>query len=223
MLVEYVKKDRFINFADKLEFVKGNRIAVVGKNGYGKTTFLRLLSGNLIPDSGIISVNDIQYSFPMKYINRPKYQKEIRKKILYIENQNYLYSNFTVLQNIEYIMSLGEFDKAVYERVLKELNFGENYPSTKVKELSFGTKQKISIALMFSSLKPIVMLDEPTLGIDIESRNIFLDLLKNYKDSKCFLLSTNDQTILNAFDLFLLCENDEVKILYDNPYDKSRN
>ena len=222
MIVEKIKKEQFINFTHKLELVEGCPIAIIGKNGYGKTTFLGLSSGNLIPDSGIMNINDKQYCFPINSFNRPKYQKQLRKKILYIENQNYLYPNFTVLQNVNYIMSIDDFDKDVFINVLNKLNFDKKYFGMRVKELSFGTKQKISLALMFSTFKSIVMLDEPTQGIDIETRKAFLDLLMSYKKLKCFLLSTNDQTILNAFDLFLLCENDEVKVLYDNPYGKSR-
>jgi ABC-type multidrug transport system ATPase subunit len=181
MIIENLKKAQFINFPDNIKFEKDICIAIIGKNGHGKTTLLRLLSGNILPDSGEIHINNSKYCFPMKILTIPKYQREMRKDIIYIENQNYLYNNFMTRHNIDYIMSLGDFDKVIFYSILGKFDFSEKYFKSSIGELSLGTKQKISIALAFSSEKPIILLDEPSLGLDIHSKNILMQIIKDKK------------------------------------------
>lgn len=218
MVIDNISKANVIVCTDFFEIKKGDCIAVIGKNGQGKTTLLRTLSGNIFPDSGKIKLEGKCYNFPIRLRRRPKYQKEFRKQILYIENQGYLYNNLTCDQNISYYMSSRNFDEDAFWDLLDKFEFDKNGLKKKIKETSLGTKQKILLSLAFSSMKSIILLDEPTLGLDICSRNILVEEIKKAKESKTVVISTNDQMIMNIFDLYLLCENDEVKRLHDNPY-----
>ncbi|MDE6251075.1 MAG: ATP-binding cassette domain-containing protein [Lachnospiraceae bacterium] len=218
MILEGISKGNVIKYLSSLEIDCESKVAVVGKNGRGKTTLLRILSGNILPDSGNIIIKENKYSFPIGSINSVKFQRKIRENVLYIENQNYLYQNLTCEQNIDYYMSLGNFDKKSFFENLNFLEFNISDLNRRIEELSLGTKQKISISFAIASGKSIAMLDEPTLGLDIDAKSQFLNMLDRMKGLKGIVVSTNDVTILNEFDLYLFCEDEEVKMLYDNPY-----
>ena len=188
-----IQKGNVIDYLNILEIECGKIIAVIGKNGKGKTTLLRILSGNVLPDSGEIVIDEkVDYSFPIKFLSVPKYQRHFRNNVLYIENQNVLYHNLTCLQNINYFMSLGCFDKNTFWNILEKLEFDIKYLDCIVKELSLGTKQKIILSFAISSQKPIIILDEPMIGLDIFSKNCVLNILFELKKSKAIILSTND-------------------------------
>lgn len=223
MILEKISKSYVIKGPASFEVDCGKMYAVIGKNGKGKTTLLRILSGNVFPDNGRVTLNEETYCFPIGILNTLKYQRALRNAVLYIEDQNYLYQNLSCAQNIKYYMSVGNFNKECFWEILRNLEFNQNVLDKRINELSLGTKQKISLSFAFSSVRPFILLDEPTLGLDIDSKKVFLDMLKNKKETKGIVISTNDISILKDFDSFLLCEDNEVKMVYDNPYDKISN
>lgn len=221
MIVENIEKIGVIDFEDKLTIKSGNTIAVIGKNGKGKTTFLRVLSGNVLPDKGKINIDYKSYIYPINLIERSKYQKIFRDRILYFEGQGYLYNNLTVRQNIKYYSLISDFNEELLLELLYNLNFESKDMNKQVKDISLGTKQKITIGLAFASSRKIILIDEPTLGLDIESKQSFIKILEQFKQEKSIIISSNDETILDYFDLYVYCDDNEVKKIYENPYNKS--
>jgi ABC-2 type transport system ATP-binding protein len=220
MRLEDIVKGNIINSQISFDIYEKN-IAIIGKNGKGKTTLLRILSGNVLPDKGSVILDEKIFSFPLEWSQVTKYQRSIRNKTLYFENQNYLYSNFTCMQNVKYCMADGSFNKELFWETLEEFEFDKRFLEKKVEELSLGTKQKISLSLAFSSKRPIILLDEPTLGLDIDSKNVFLEFVKSNKNKRKIVISSNDNSVLDGFNTFLLCEDGEVRESHVNPYSKS--
>ncbi|MDE5781183.1 MAG: ATP-binding cassette domain-containing protein, partial [Lachnospiraceae bacterium] len=83
MILEGISKGNVIKYLSSLEIDCESKVAVVGKNGRGKTTLLRILSGNILPDSGNIIIKENKYSFPIGSINSVKFQRKIRENVLY--------------------------------------------------------------------------------------------------------------------------------------------
>ena len=90
-----------------------------------------------------------------------KYQRVLKDSVLYIEDTSYLYQNLNCNENIKYYMTAGSFDENIFWKMLQELEFDSNYLEKRVRELSLGTKQKLSLAFAFSSMRKFIVLDEP--------------------------------------------------------------
>lgn len=136
----------------------------------------------------------------------------------FVENQGYLYHNLTCEQNIKYYMMIGNYNSKTFWETLNLLEVKTSVLKSRVSELSLGTKQKLSIAFALASKRAIVLIDEPTIGLDRDAKKVLESLLKQKQTFQGIVVSTNDVSILTDFDLYLLCEDDEVKVLYDNPY-----
>ena len=170
---------------------------LLGQNGAGKSTFISILSGLVEANSG-----SIIYEEDNKIIdtNNPEF-----RKILGIchQNNNILYDELTVEENLE-IFCLLKYDKKKngpnesykIEQEVKDLieSFELNEERKKLaKELSGGQKRKLAIAIAFSGRSKIIVLDEPTGGIDIIARKALWNIIKKKenKDGKIILLITH--------------------------------
>ena len=126
MRLEDIVKGNIINSQISFDIYEKN-IAIIGKNGKGKTTLLRILSGNVLPDKGSVILDEKIFSFPLEWSQVTKYQRSIRNKTLYFENQNYLYSNFTCMQNVKYCMADGVLIKNSFGRHWRNLNLIKDF------------------------------------------------------------------------------------------------
>ncbi len=157
--------------------------AYLGHNGAGKTTTFRLTLGLLVPDSGRIEVLGLN----------PLRNPEIRARIGYLPEYDLLYPNISVWDNIRrYSLLKGVFD----ERELRDLlEFFElrKYSKKKVSALSSGTQRRVAMARTFLGSPEVLILDEPTKGLDPEWRLKFKRFLKDYarKNSASVLFSTH--------------------------------
>ena len=163
------------DFSQKID--KGEKIALLGPSGIGKTTILQLILGDLIPQKGSITVNDMDVQ---------KIQDH-RERIFSVLNQNPFLFNTSVMNNVR----LGNEDKTdaevkkALERVgLKDLldSLPEKY-NTSVGEngsrFSGGEQERIALARILLQDAPVVLLDEPTVGLDPITEN---DLLETFFD-----------------------------------------
>lgn len=157
---------------------------LLGENGAGKTTLMRMLATMLEASSGIIRINGIDI----------KDKKEIRKTIGYLPQEFSVYPNMTVYSALDYLGILAELPKNIRkERInelLKQVNL-EQERNKRFKNLSGGMKRRFGIAQALLNNPKVLIIDEPTAGLDPEERLRFYNLLSELAMDRIILLSTH--------------------------------
>ncbi|MGI6680687.1 MAG: ABC transporter ATP-binding protein [Bdellovibrionota bacterium] len=164
---------------------KGQIVGLLGHNGAGKTTIMKMLTTILEPSSGNITINDI---------NIKKDPKEIKKYIGYLPENCPTYQDFTV---IEYLLFLGELKGLVGDKLNNALK--KAIESTNIKDrilspintLSKGLKQRVGLASAILGEPPILILDEPTNGLDPSQIQETRRLIKKLSETSTVILSTH--------------------------------
>ena len=155
------------------EVEKGELFGLVGPDGAGKTTLIRILASLLIPDSGKASLvgNDVVTDF-----------HEIRKIVGYMPGRFSLYSDLTVSENLEFFA--GVFGTTIEENyyLIKDIyHMLEPFKNRLAGKLSGGMKQKLALSCALIHKPEILLLDEPTTGVDAVSRREFWTMLRKLK------------------------------------------
>lgn len=168
---------------------------LLGRNGAGKTSLMRILATLSVPSSGEISMNDI----PIKETAK------IREIVGYLPQDFSFYRNMSVYGAMDYLGLLSSIpDKVRKERIsalLEQVNLKENM-RTKVKALSGGMKRRLGIAQALLHNPQILIVDEPTAGLDPEERIRFRNLLSEFAEGRIVILSTHISS-----DVESSCEN----------------
>ncbi|MGK0467412.1 MAG: sodium transport system ATP-binding protein [Clostridium sp.] len=165
----------------------GEIVGLLGENGAGKTTTLRILATILKSTKGtaVIDGYDVQ-----------KYGEKVRGSIGALFGGDVaLYERLTARENIEFFGQLYDMKKEELNNRIKHLSEYfqfEDYLDTKASELSRGMKQKIAIARAIVHDPKVMLLDEPTTGLDVVARRLLYDLiLKWSKEGKTILFSSH--------------------------------
>ncbi|CAD2071395.1 ABC transporter ATP-binding protein [Jeotgalicoccus meleagridis] len=139
----------------------GEIIGLVGENGAGKSTLLKILATLSLPSSGEISLMNQTYR---------KNEKKLREYIAYVPQDIALFEELTVMENMKFFQKLSR--KKVSKEDLKALLSSVNLQADQVKvsNLSGGMKRKLNLAVSLISDPKLLLLDEPTAGIDLRSR-----------------------------------------------------
>ncbi len=162
-----------------LNINKGGIFAVLGPNGSGKTTLIKSILGMVIPNKGKISVLGTNI----------KHNSAYRSKIDYLPQIANFPNNLKVRELIKMIKDLrGKTDEDV--RLIKLFNL-EPFLNKKLGNLSGGTKQKVNIVLTFMFDSPLIILDEPTTGLDPISLIELKKLIQSEKAKGKTLLITS--------------------------------
>ncbi|HGJ66663.1 TPA: ABC transporter ATP-binding protein [bacterium] len=154
-----------------LQIHEGESFALLGPDGSGKTTTMRLLCGIISPDSGTIMINDMDIY---------KHGDRARERIGYMPQRFSLYENLSILQNINFFSDLYNVDKSIrHKRIDEYLEFTRLKPYGRrlAKQLSGGMRQKLALICSIIHNPPILLLDEPTTGVDPVSRRDFWKIL----------------------------------------------
>ena len=194
-----IKVLKKINF----KFKKGKIYSLIGPSGSGKSTLLSLLSLIDKPTSGLIKIENHEINF---YQNN---KNDILRanKIGIIYQQDNLLPDFTALENI-YLASLAAgFNKNIAILRSKELlkkvgliNRLDNYPS----QLSGGERQRVSIARALINNPQIILADEPTGSLDLETaKEIFNLLKKQITNNRLIIFATHNRFFANKADCLL--------------------
>ncbi|UYP01311.1 ABC transporter ATP-binding protein [Oceanotoga sp. DSM 15011] len=167
----------------------GEIVGILGENGAGKTTILKIITGLIIQDDGYINI-----------MNQPLNKKSKKNLGLLLEGDRNLFLNYTVKENIIYFGSLngiiGKKLKENTEELLKKLNL-KNIENKIVSDLSRGMKQKLSLATTLIGDPNIILMDEPFLGLDLESKDIMIKTIKNLlKEKKSIIITSHDMDIM---------------------------
>ena len=197
------------------KFKKGKIYSLMGPSGSGKSTLLNLLSLIDRPSSGSISIENKLVNFD----NSNKNDILRAKKIGIIYQQDNLLPDFTALENI-YLASLSggnnrELSISKATDLLKKvglLNRSDHYPS----ELSGGEKQRVSIARALINDPQIILADEPTGSLDLDTAKGIFELLKNQINSnRLIIFATHNRFFANKSDCLLEIVNGNIKTIND--------
>lgn len=165
---DYGKKRGIFDMS--LEVEKGEIYGFVGVNGAGKTTTIRHMMGFLTPDEGTVTINGLDAN---------KSSAEVKRYVSYIPGEINFPGNSTgedFIKNQIYLSGRGDWEYA--ENVIDQLQLDAK---ANVRAMSKGMKQKTAIVSAFASDADILIMDEPTTGLDPLMRDIFIELLKEEK------------------------------------------
>ena len=163
-----------------LSFHKGECIALIGPNGCGKTTLIKSILGMVIPDSGSVEFNN----------------KSIFGDYLYRENIGYMPQigrypdNMTIGQIIEMIKKIRNSEQALDEDLINAFELEKMFLK-QMRTLSGGTTQKVSAALAFLFNPEVLILDEPTAGLDPLASEILKEKIIREKEKGKLILITS--------------------------------
>ncbi len=204
-----------------LNIEKGEFVSIVGHSGAGKTTILKLITGELTPTDGKVFFNSTDIS----KLSRGK-QNKYRRNIGTIYQDYKLISNRTVYENISFAMEVsGRTDKEIKEDVphvldLVGLTGKENFFPD---ELSGGEKQRVAIARAIVNNPDLIIADEPTGNLDPENTEDIIKILEKINSfGTTIILTTHDRTVINLLKKRVVTINNGV-IISDNNKDKKNN
>ena len=161
-----------------LTIPKGKIIGLLGKNGMGKTTFLKLINDLLTPTSGEVLINGEKPNINSK------------KVISYLPERTYLDKSMKVSQIITFFDEFYDnFNKEKAIKLLKDLDLDIN---SKVSKMSKGMQEKLQLILVMSREAELYILDEPLGGVDPATRDYILDtILSNFNEGASVIISTH--------------------------------
>ncbi len=160
---------------------RGECIALIGPNGSGKTTFIKCLLGMVVSDSGFITFNDKNISHDWKYRSQIGYMPQIGR---YPENM-------TIGQVLDMMKDIrGQQKQSLDEELIKAFNL-DALRNKRMRTLSGGTRQKVSASLAFLFDPPVLILDEPTAGLDPVSTEILKEKIIREKSKNKLVLITS--------------------------------
>lgn len=179
---------------DDISFCVGSGVfGLLGHNGAGKTTLMKALVTVLSPSAGTIRVCGF---------DSRKQGNEVRERIGYLPQELAMYPSLSVFDFVNYMAELkGIHDKKAVNEVLEQVEMLE-FSKRKIKQLSGGMKRRVGIAQALIGNPQILVVDEPTAGLDPEERVRFRGVLSRYaREGRTVLLSTHI-----VEDVHQLCE-----------------
>jgi ABC-2 type transport system ATP-binding protein len=161
-----------------LTIPKGKIIGLLGKNGMGKTTLIKLINDLLTPTSGEVLINGKKPGISSKKI------------ISYLPERTYLDKSMQISQILTLFEEFyDDFSKEKAKRLLKDLDLDTNL---KISKMSKGMQEKLQLILVMSREAQIYILDEPLGGVDPATRDYILDtILSNFSEGASVIISTH--------------------------------
>lgn len=158
---------------------KGEIFGIVGPNGSGKSTLIRLICTLLIPDSGTIEV--FGHDVVKEHFN-------VRRIINRISVEASFFKKLSSMENLMYAARLYGIDKEIAKRraieILSRLGFKEERVKESMQELSRGMQQKVAIARALLTSPALLLMDEPTTGLDPRSKMDVQEFVKEIRDTQ---------------------------------------
>ena len=181
-----------------LEIPRGKIIGLLGKNGTGKSTLIKLFNDLLTVTSGQILINGKPVGV------------ESKKIISYLPERTYLDKSMTVEKTIKYFSEFYEnFDSEKAYKLLKDLGLDSNQ---KLSKMSKGMQEKVQLVLVMSRKADLYILDEPLGGVDPATRDYILDtILTNFNEGASVIISTHlISDIERILDNVIFIDNGEI-------------
>ena len=181
----------------------GKIIGLLGPNGSGKTTFIKLINQLLVPDEGTLLIDG----------NAPGV--ESKSIISYLPEKTYLDENQKIAETLDFFADFyDDFDRSRAVQMLEKLNIS---PEARIKTLSKGTKEKVQLILVMSRKAKLYCLDEPIAGVDPAARDYILNtIINNYDENATILISTHlIADIENILDEVIFIQNGRIRLYSD--------
>lgn len=164
---------------------EGQIFGLLGPNGAGKTTLISMLCGLTKPTSGSFSINNMTYA---------KNGSDIKKIIGVVPQEYALYPTLTAKENLMYFGSMyGLKGNNLKEKVLESLDFLGllKFADKRIETFSGGMKRRVNLIAGILHNPKILFLDEPTVGVDVQSKNAIIDYLKELNKNGTTIIYTS--------------------------------
>ncbi len=179
---------------------ENERIALLGPNGSGKTTTVRIISGQIRPTGGEVRV-----------FGKKRIDEEVKKKLGVVSHNTFLYEDLTAYENMKFFAGLYEVGESRIRELLEEFGLWKRRHDL-VRNYSRGMKQRLSIARALLNEPELLILDEPTTGLDVEGRTRLFETLSSYTSAMIF-------TTHNLQEAEMVCERTllikDGRVVYD--------
>jgi ABC-2 type transport system ATP-binding protein len=182
---QYKTADFFSINQLSLDINQGEIYGLLGPNGAGKTTLISMLCGLLKPTSGSIEINGLTFK---------KDAKKIKQAIGVVPQEYALYPTLTAHENLMYFgamygLSSADLKKKVPES-LEQLGLGK-FAHKKINTFSGGMKRRVNLIAGILHQPKILFLDEPTVGVDVQSKNVIIEHLKSLNKNGTTIIYTS--------------------------------
>ncbi|MFI3200235.1 MAG: ABC transporter ATP-binding protein [Eubacteriales bacterium] len=200
-----------------LGMTAGRVIGLLGPNGSGKTTMIKILAGILTPDQGDVRINGNEIGPLTKSV------------VSYLPDVSYIHEGWKVKEVLNYFSDFYEdFRQEVAERMLRSLQIDVE---ARYKTLSKGMKEKVQLILVMSRNAQLYLLDEPIAGVDPASRDYILNtIIQNYNPQASILISTHlisdienileDVIFINQSNIALVSSVDAIRMEHGKSVDE---
>ncbi|MGN1329451.1 MAG: ABC transporter ATP-binding protein [Eubacterium sp.] len=202
----YSKADKMVLKNINYDFESGKIYAITGKSGAGKTTLLSVLSGLCEPTEGKIYVDNVDITKMNKY--------DYRSKEVGVVFQSFnLLPKLTAIENVMLSMDIAKTknkEKKQYALdLLKKVGLNEDEANRRVLKLSGGQQQRVAIARAISYNPRIILADEPTGNLDVETQNEIMRIFKElaYNEEKCIIIVTHSPDVAKTADVVIPLSN----------------
>lgn len=189
-------------------------IGIIGKSGSGKTTLVELLNALIIPSYGNIEIADFDIKKNIKLNNINALRRKVGLVFQFPEEQ---FFNPTVREEVSFALKnfryKGDRIHKQVSEALSMVGLDDNYLERNVFNLSGGEKRKVAIASVMVFNPKVIILDEPTVGLDYKSKKKLMQLVKKLKDRyhKTIIIVSHDVDMLNVIaDDIIVMDSGEV-------------
>ena len=168
-----------------LKIEEGEIFGILGPNGAGKTTLISMLCSLIKPTSGTFTINKLNYSND---------KRELKQLIGIVPQEYSLYPSLTAYENLFYFGSMyGLKGKKLNDKISDYLEkFGlSSFSNKKIEFFSGGMKRRINLIASILHEPKILFLDEPTVGVDVQSKNVIINHLKELNQNGTTILYTS--------------------------------
>lgn len=196
---------------DKVSFSikKGEVVGLLGPNGAGKSTLMKSVSGAILPDGGDVLLNEFTVL---------KHPLETKKRIGFLPENNPLYYEMYVKEYLRFVADIRKVKKNLVDEVIERVGLTPE-SHKKIKQLSKGYKQRVGLAQAILSDPDILILDEPTNGLDPNQILEIRELIRSIGQSKTVILSTHIMQEVEAICSRVILLN-HGKVVSDSPIEE---
>ena len=182
---KYKGADNYSIHQLSLDINKGEIYGLLGPNGAGKTTLISMLCGLLNPTSGQITINGSSFE---------ENAKSIKQTIGVVPQEYALYPTLTAYENLMYFGAMyGMYGNNLKSKVVESLDYLglEKFKNKKISTFSGGMKRRVNLIAGILHQPEILFLDEPTVGVDVQSKNVIIEHLKMLNASGTTIVYTS--------------------------------